>query len=383
MNKVKTGARSATVLLLSFALMVSAPLAAYAEAASPLRAVAQKVGCSYEDILSSDLLVPGESVSDWVAIATGCSGDPVKRTAYLQGLEEYVSQAYQEDGYLHSVKATEWHRISLAVLALGGDPTNFGTDASGRPINLIADGTYNWTVSDSLGMQGLNGLIFALITLDAMYYPVPSNAVYSREAIIAEILAGQSDEGGFGLSGDGADVDITAMALQALAPYYNLDPLVKGSVDRALGWLSAQQNADGGFTSWGTGSAEGSAQVIIALCSLGIDCRTDERFVKDGVSAFDGLLQYQAKSGMFLHELGGEEDVMATEQAALALIAVGRFDQDGNRLYDFTEIAVYQGEDDVVTGKASVGSFPWAAVGAVVVLAGCGVGFMVIRRGRR
>lgn len=380
-GRTGTNPNRITVLLLALLLFAVTPLTVFAEAANPLQALSQKAGCAYEDILKSDLVTPGEAVSDWIAIATGCSGNPVKRNAYLKGLEAYVTKEYAANGGLHNIKATEYHRISLAVLALGGDPTSFGVDGSGNPIDLIADGTYNWSNSDSLGMQGLNGWIFALITLDAKDYEVPTDAVYTREDIIAEILDAQTDEGGFGLSGGSPDVDITAMTLLALAPYYPGDPAVQGSVDRALGWLSAQQNDKGDFTSWGSGTAEGTAQTVIALCSLGIDPRTDERFLKNGSSAMDGLLQYQTPSGMFRHTMDGDEDSMATEQAALALIAVQRLDQKGNRIYDFTEVAVYEGEEETAVEKEPVRTAVWVAAGVVLIAVGTVAVF--IKRGKK
>ena len=369
--------------LLAILLVATLPLTVLASTENPLQALASYAGCDYVDILSSDMVVPGESVSDWIAIATGCSGNPVKRNAYLKGLEAYVTKEYAENGGLHNIKATEYHRISLTVLALGGDPTCFGTNPSGKPINLIADGTYDWSNSDSLGMQGLNGWIWALIVLDARDYDVPEGAVYTRETILTAILSAQTDEGGFGLSGGSADVDITAMALQALAPYYHTDSEVQGSVDRALGWLSAQQNDSGDFTSWGSGSAEGTAQTVIALCSLGIDPERDTRFVKNGKSAMDGLLQYRTANGMFKHTLDGEADVMATEQAALALIARNRLNQNQGRIYDLTEVAVYEGNDDAIVTDAPANPTIWIVVGAVAVIGGAVATVVFVRRGKK
>ena len=370
-------------MLLAILLVAALPLTVLASSEDPLQALAEKAGCDYADILTSDMVVPGESVSDWIAIATGCSGNPVKRNAYLKGLEDYVTKEYAENGGLHNIKATEYHRISLVVLALGGDPTCFGVDDAGDPINLIADGTYNWCNSDSLGMQGLNGWIFALIALDAKYYDVPDGAVYTREDILAAILGAQTDEGGFGLSGGSPDVDITAMALQALAPYYHTGPEAQGVVDRALGWLSAQQNDSGDFTSWGSGTAEGTAQTVIALCSLRIDPRTDERFVKNGNSALDGLLQYRTESGMFKHTLDGEADVIATEQAALALIAMERLEQHGNRIYDFAEVAVYEGNDNTLKTDKNGAPIGWIALIVGGILVAGGVTLVVIKRGKK
>lgn len=380
----RTSQNRIVIFLMAMLMLATMPMTALASSADALQAIADKAGCAYEDILSSELVAPGESVSDWITIATGCSGNPVKRNAYLKGLEEYVTAEYERNGCLHNIKATEYHRISLAVLALGGDPTAFGKDASGEPINLIAEGTYNWDHSDSLGTQGLNGWIWALITIDAKYYDIPLDAIYTREDMINAILAAQTDEGGFGLSVGSPDVDITAMALQALASYYPQHENVKGSVDRALGWLSAQQGDSGDFVAWGVPSAESTAQVVIALCSLSIDPRTDTRFVKNGKSALDGLMQYQVDGGMFRHTLDGEADVMATEQAALALIALERLDAKANRLYDLTEVTVYAGTDDSLDVlDAPKNPIVWIVIGTVVLVAAGGAAFVFIKRGKK
>lgn len=346
---------------------------------NPLRALAEQSACAYEELLSSKTVVAGESVSDWIAIATGCSSDPVKGKGYLKELESYVSQAYREDGALHRVKATEWHRISLAVLALGGDPTCFGTDGDGMPIDLIADGTYNWAQTDSLGTQGLNGWLFALITLDAVGYTVPENARFTREDMVNALLSAQTETGGFGLSAGSADVDITAMTLQALAPYVQENALVADSVEQALNWLSAQQNSTGDFTSWGAATAEGTAQTVIALCALGIDPETDSRFVKDGHSALDGLLSYRLSSGLFCHTLDGTADTMATEQSALALFALQKLRTDGSRLYDLQNVAVYPETEEPASQS---GIWLYASLGAAALAAVC-VGVCINRRGKK
>ena len=232
-------------------------------------------------------------------------------------------------------------------------------------------------MSESLGLQGLNGWIFALITLDAKYYEVPEDALYTREDIITEIVKAQTDEGGFGLAEGSPDVDITAMAIQALAPYYERDTNIQGVVDRAVWWLSAQQSENGEFSSWGGGNSEGTAQVIIALCSLGIDPRTDDRFVKNEKSALDGLLSYQCENGMFKHEVDGAEDVMATEQAALALIALERMDQQAERLYDMTYIAIREESEGISSGNVGI-----VVAAGIAVVVGT-ILIVMIRRGKK
>ena len=142
-------------------------------------------GEDFRPLLENRPLTAGDSVSDWLAVASGRAG--LQRPDYLRDLESYVTSMYRENGGLDRIKATEWHRITLAVQAQGGDPTAFGRDREGKPIDLVAEGTYNWSRSRSLGAQGLNGWIFALITLDSGGFAVPEGAAYTREDMIAAI----------------------------------------------------------------------------------------------------------------------------------------------------------------------------------------------------
>ena len=115
----------------------------------------------------------GTTPGDWYPIALGRLGIQDNNEGYLAVIKDRVEERYRESGRLSAAKATEWHRIALAVLAMGGDPTNFGTDENGAPINLIADGTYDRGKTTPLGRQGINGWIWGLITLDSMRYAVP------------------------------------------------------------------------------------------------------------------------------------------------------------------------------------------------------------------
>lgn len=263
--------------------------------------------------------------------------------------------------------------ITLAVLAQGGDPTAFGRDREGKPIDLVAEGTYNWSRSRSLGVQGLNGWIFALITLDSGGFAVPEGAAYTREDMRRAILSAQTEEGAFGLSAGTADVDITAMALQALAPYQE-DPATAEAIRRGLAWLSGQQTENGDFVSWGDPNAESTAQVLIALCSLGLDPETDPRFIQNGRTLRDGLLSYRTREGLFRHTAEGPEDLMATEQAILALQALDRLRAGQGRLYDLRDIPP--------AASAGASPLPWLIAGAAVPAA-AGIVIIVIRKRKR
>ncbi|HBF14205.1 MAG TPA: hypothetical protein DDW30_00690 [Clostridiales bacterium] len=306
------------------------------------------------------LALAGTTAGDWYPIGLGRLGISDNNAAYLAVIRDKVETRYRQQGKLSSAKATEWHRITLAVLAMGGDPTALGTDADGSPINLIADGTYDRGKTVSLGRQGINGWIWGLIALDSLRYEVPRDAYYTRDSILTEILRQQLADGGFALSGKTADPDITAMALQALAPYYNSEKTytyvqkvrgetvtktVRQVADEAINCLSALQLDTGDFASWGTENVESTDQVTVALCSLGIDPLTDPRFIKNGNTLLDGILRYRMADGGFVHSytydpdnptsLPDRSNTMAGEQTLYTMAALWRQRNGMRMLYDF------------------------------------------------
>lgn len=306
------------------------------------------------------LELAGSTPGDWYQIGLSRLGVEDNYAGYLAVIRDRVEERYRDPGKLSAAKATEWHRIALSVLASGGDPRALGTDESGAPIDLIADGTYNRGLATPLGRQGINGWIWGLIALDSMRYEVPADAYYTRDDIIVEILRAQLADGGFALSGKTADPDITAMALQALAPYYNSERSytykrratgsertckVREVVDEAVQRLSELQLDTGDYMSWGTENVESTDQVTVALCCLGIDPLTDERFIKNGNTLLDGILRYRMPDGGFVHSytfdsdnptsLPGKSNTMASEQTLYTMAALRRQGLGERTLYDF------------------------------------------------
>ncbi|MDO4869581.1 MAG: hypothetical protein Q4A65_04765 [Bacillota bacterium] len=285
--------------------------------------------CAYLEDIADDNLRAGDSGSDWTIILLSQADREYDYDEYLKELEEYVTECYKGRDKLDRVKATEWHRIAMTVLAAGGDPRNFGTDSKGRPIDLIAEGTYNWNQTDSLSTQGSNGLIYALKTLDIGDYEIPKGSLYTRESIIDDLLQYQGNDGGFALSTSaGEDTDITAMAVQALAPYRSENRRVEEAVDMALAYLSKQQQDSGLYLYDGGYSSETSSQVIMALCAVGEDPAEDENFIKTGGSLVDGLMEYRMDDGSFAHDVPkdpsetGGDNVMSSQQAGLAFVSL-------------------------------------------------------------
>ena len=256
-------------------------------------------------------------------------------SSYYDRVVAYVEEKINNEGQLHTVKSTENARVALAVTAIGKDPRNVG---GYNLLTALNDVTY-------VNKQGVNGPIWALLALDSKNYDAPG-----REELITSILGQQFKDGGWAVTPEGstpattADVDMTAMAIQALAPYYNTRKDVKNAVDKALICLSGKQLGDGRFQSWGTTNSESAAQVVVALSALGIDADKDTRFVKSGNSALDGLLSFAVKTGGFGHD-DNVVNQMATEQAYYALAAYDRFDRKAKRLYDMSDVVPMEDVD--------------------------------------
>ena len=229
---------------------------------------------------------------------------------------------------------------------------------------------------DYVQTQGINGPIFTLIALDSHNYPTMGDV--TREKLIETILGAALEDGGWTLSGTKADPDMTAMAIQALAPYYKTNETVKAAVDKALEALSALQRNDGGFGSWGTVNSESCAQVIVALTALGIDPTADSRFVKNDLTVLDALASFYVTGGGFRHTAGGDLDGMATEQGYYALAAYYRFANTQTRLYDMSDVTIQTGGSNTpATGDTGV--LVWVIALPVTILAAA----FVLKRKKR
>lgn len=246
--------------------------------------------------------------------------------SYYEQLETYVQSCH---GVLHEKKYTEYSRVVLALTAIGKDPSNV---AGYNLLTPLAD--FEQTV-----FQGINGPVFALLALDSGNYEIPDNAVGTTQATRAlyvdDILSKELSTGGWSFAGGEAEVDITAMVLQALAKYRDRQE-VADAVERGLTLLSEQQNKHGGYTAYDAESSETIAQVIVALTELGISVE-DPRFVKNGNTLLDRLLDFQAEDHGFKHLPDSESDALATEQAFYALVALNRAEQGKPSLYSMAQ----------------------------------------------
>lgn len=288
---------------------------------------------------------------EWTVISLLRSGEEVPSSygeIYLSNLEKRLKEA---DGILSEDKYTEYARAALAVSALGKDSTDVAGCDLLMPLTDLAKVTE----------QGINSAVFALLALDAGKSELGdtraeaaadgsgsmedtadsvSENMTVREALLTWILSRELPDGGFALAQEEkehADADITAMVLQALAPYSERAEIAQ-VIDRAVAVLSENQEADGTYKSWGETSCETTAQVMIALSTLGIDCESDARFVKGEKGLYNVLLNFYDGKGGFAHTTGGETDAMATDQALCAMGAYQRYKNGANALYDMTDV---------------------------------------------
>lgn len=259
---------------------------------------------------------------EWTVL-NGCRFPGAKRSAeweenYYDNLCDYIEK---NSGKLSATKSTDYARVFLTLSALGK-----GTVVSGY--DLLKP----YSSMEFITKQGVNGANFALITMNFCHYSLTGDV--TEEKLIAYILENEYPQGGWALTGEEADIDITAQTIQALTPYYDTDEKVKAAVDRAVTLLSEKQRADGGFFAWDGVNSQTTAEVIVALTGFGINVRTDERFIKEDGWMGSFLMQYYLGNGEFCHTLGQPKNPMATDSCLKAMIAILRFDQGLKGFYE-------------------------------------------------
>ena len=283
----------------------------------------------------------GNAGGEWAVLAEARGGVEARGwyATYLQNMAQTVAANKGKfDTTPGQSKHTEYSRVVLALTASGANASKFKA-ADGSTYDLVkplldacTSGRYAYQAS----VQGSNGTAFALIALDSGSYHQNAAGRAARTALVDLLLKKQMSCGAWGINYEteerSADIDITAMVVQSLAPYASR-PGVQTAINNAMDWLSAKFKA-GSFR-----SSETSAQVVVALSTLGHDAATDPAFVKaNGVSVLDDLLHYADKTtGGFLHDVGSVNG-MSSEQAAYALVSYDRYRKGKTSLYDMSDV---------------------------------------------
>lgn len=218
---------------------------------------------------------------------------------------------------LQTVAAEPSGSIARAILALTANAIDPKAVLNGaQTVDLVDALAHNAAANDE---TYISVPAFTLLAYECGPHAVPSDALKSKEELIAMLLASQNENGSYGYG----DVDTTAMVVTALAPYRDR-ATVLASIEKALTHLKGQQLADGGFTSsYGDTTKSNSnsvATVIVMLCACGIDPSAEWRSI-DGISPYENLLSFANDELTAFSYDGGADDAYATEQGFLAMVA--------------------------------------------------------------
>ena len=289
----------------------------------------------------------GSTYGEWAVLAEA-RGNVSASVWYDKYLSNMATTVASKNGKLDNTKTqtkhTEYSRVILALTSIGEDATKF-RGSNGTVYNLVEPLFEKNGSTYRVSEQGNNGTAFALIALDSGNYYDNATGTTARNAWINSLLDAQISDGSWGIDADfpGSNVDMTAMVVQALAPYCSTNANVKDAVDKAVEWLSAEYQKTGDY-----GSSESAAQVIVALSALNIDAKIDSRFQHNGISVLSNFLSYaDPNSKGFLHDKQPNSTVnqMASEQAAYTLVAYDRYVNGSKRLYDMSDVTKRENAD--------------------------------------
>ncbi len=189
---------------------------------------------------------------------------------------------------------------------------------------LAKTGCENTVITDFIDRGSTTPGIMATIYALRVHNSGEFSSLISSEQLLAKLLERQQASGAFGLSEKQPDVDVTAMALQALAPHYRQ---FEKEIRLALQFLGRAQEENGGFSSMGVSNSESIAQVLTAVAMLKNEVQSHgdaflfEEDLLDARIMIGALLEYQNDDGSVCHVAGDGGNAMASMQAWGALLA--------------------------------------------------------------
>lgn len=264
--------------------------------------------------------------SDWFVFSLiQYKGSNYDFSTYADALSSYASSYSEYDN------AVSRERMALVLSCFGDKNKDFIT----RVLN------------NDIGELGIMSYVYGLHILNNGY----TSTKFTSSQIIEYLLEERNNDGGWAINSEYSDVDVTAMTLQCLAPYYSSNSKVKEATDKALSFLSSSQLESAGFKSYGTENPESAAQVVVALTSLNINPLKDSRFIKNGKTAVDAMLSYEITTGAYSHKAGGDYNGTATSQVLYALISLYRYNNGFGGLYKINNIISLSG--NTVTSKSA------------------------------
>ncbi len=330
---------------------------------------------------------------EWQVLALVRAGAEVPDGYYQQYYDDIVKTLEKYDGKLREGGdlPTDYAKVILALNATGRDVTDVG----GYDLMKIMKETYEKKGGTA------NQVSFALIAINAASGNKNVKMGAFEETLIDKLLSMQNEDRGFSVAGSiegnaslGSDVDVTAMAIQALTPYCEKEQ-VKTAVVDAVDFLKGAQKTEGGYS-----LVESAAQSIIALTALDIDPGT----ATEGkvASILDSMMALYRGDGTFQYgSIDGANDI-STEQGTCALVAYQRYLNGNSSFYDMSDVEIryadagagnqgndygqsdetaQQGSDDLSTAGVQTGdTFPVELLVIIMILAALAAGTVIIVR---
>ena len=240
--------------------------------------------------------------------------------------KEYIDKAIAslEEGHADDIT---YSKAIICLTALGIDAEKLYTVNSNEPISAV---------------EGLNSVSHS----SSVWYAPYTMAAYNQKSysgteelekdLIDAVLENQGEDGSWDEWGS---VQSTSNVITGLSFYQGTDKKIEEAIENAVAYLCEAQESDGRFDDGYGPDANVAAMAVIGLCAAGVNPDTDDRFVKDDVSALDGLLSFALTDNSgFGYNDNSAINPYATEQAFRALIAAKQVMKTGKafNIYDFS-----------------------------------------------
>lgn len=349
MMQKKYMVKTVLTAVMSAVLILTSVLPVRAAEVSEVKALQQEIldyateESGGKTLLSGKILdEAGSAYSDWLAFGYARSKNTEGLDRYLGNMKLTTEALYAKIGAGDTlgIRPSDIARLAIIVKALGENPESFGKDASGNPIDLVKDSSYDCILGD-VGKQGNNGYIWALLALDACGAEPGAGSSETRESLVQKLLSSQNEDGGFGLTnGDASDPDLTAMTITALYPYHGANAAVDACAERAFAWLSGLQCEDGTMKIADERTSETTAWTILAASTWGKDL--NKEFVAGGKTLLDGIACFKLEDGSYIHSLDAAEpetkgNPMSCDQVYYGLEALRRSLEGEPALFDMSD----------------------------------------------
>lgn len=259
-----------------------------------------------QEWIDTELADGAGNSSEWFVITLGQMGS-YDFSRYCENLLRYIAEK-------KPTNKVALQRYALALYSAGYTENDF--------LKTVTDETF--------GKQGVMSVIYGLHLLNNG----AESSEYTQQEAVNALLDRQFADGGWALNGQMGNIDITAMAVQALAPHKD-NERVKTAIEKAIALMASLQDEDGFYSSYGVKNPESAAQVLCALSSVGIDFKTDQRFTKNGKTLIDGILPFLLECGGYSHTLGGAYNQTATVQVLYSLVSYDRMQSGKTPFYIF------------------------------------------------